>query len=178
MSIEKSPLMSKRLRYGSLWIVLGRALAMIVVFANLALLAKLLSAADFSAYVITISLVTLASVGAMFGLNNLICKLVAAYFGVNDHKNALSSVRQVFVLGLLSSIVVASFVAGGCYFVGEKWFHRPMLSEMWFWIGLWIALLAISQIIAETLRGLHNLLAASLLAGGVWRLGRQCVVLC
>ncbi len=164
--LEKSPTsISNRLRWGSLWIVFGRALAMVLVFANLALLAKLMPEPEFSAYVVTISIVSLASVAAMFGLNYLVCKLIAAYRAVGDHSNALRSARIVFGVGLITSVLISSVVATGCYFQAEVWFHRPMISNMWSWIGLWILLLAIGQIIAEVFRGLHNLFAAAILAG-------------
>lgn len=154
-----------RLRRGSLWIVVGRSLGMAIVFINMVLLAKWLSASDFSAHVLTMSIVTLSSVAAMLGLNYLVCRLVSAYRAVDDHHNAGRSVWLVFVIGTLSSLIVSTLVSIGCYFYADPWFSSPEIGQMCLWIGLWILMLAISQIIAETYRGLHNLFAAALLAG-------------
>ena len=155
----------QRLRRGSVWIVIGRSLGMAIVFLNMVLLAKWLPKSEFSAHVVTISIVTLSSVAAMLGLNFMVCRLVAAYRGVGDTEKANKSVRLIFMIGATSSAVVAIAVGTGCHLFAERWFDRQPIANMAVWIGVWIFLLAISQIIAETYRGLHNLFAAALLAG-------------
>ena len=157
--------MLARLRRGSIWIVIGRSLGMAIVFVNMVLLAKWLPKSDFSAHVVTISVVTLSSVAAMLGLNFLACRLVSAHRAIEDYKGANRSALVIFNIGLVSSLLVASVVGLGCWWLGASWFSRPEIANMSAWIAVWIFMLAISQIIAETYRGLHNLFAAALLAG-------------
>ena len=155
---------TQRLRRGGAWIFLGRSLGMGIVLAIVVVLAKWLPEKDFANYVVTISLVTLTSVMAMCGLNNLMCRVVAAFFAARKSSEARTAFFRISLIALatsLSCVGLFALVSGWLFDI----LGAPELKK---YVGLfvtWILLLSLSQIIAEAFRGLHNLFAASILAG-------------
>ena len=155
---------ASRLRRGGIWVFLGRSMGMGTVFAITVLLAKNLNDASFANYVVTASLVTLTGMMAMFGLNYLMCRMIAAAFASDGEVDP----KQIALrIGVTSFVTISAI--GGVFFFISKFIFNLMGAEALIphvpAITCWIVLLSLSQIVAETFRGLHHLFAASLLAG-------------
>ncbi len=155
---------TRRLRRGGAWIFLGRSLGMGTVMAITIVLAKWLPEKDFANYVVTISLVTLTSVFAMCGLNNLMCRVVAAFFAAGNSKAAKDSFFRIALLAAVITTISVAVFAVASYGLFEILGAQELRQYVWLFVT-WILLLSMSQVIAEAFRGLHNLFAASLLAG-------------
>ena len=162
---EDNRLLRRRLQRGGAWIVGGRTTGMAVVLGSYVYLAHVLPTEGIAAYVLVSSMVVFFSVAAMFGLNTLACRFVSESLGVGDAARAGTASHLLVRLGTVS-IASAGFVGWlAARFLGEGMFGMPELKQSAGLIALWIMLLATSQILAETFRGLHDLRMASLLGG-------------
>ncbi len=155
----------RRLRQGGLWTFSGRTTGMAMVMATHIVLARIMPTAEFATFVLASSVVVFFSRAAMFGLNTLVCRYLAESFGVKDPERARHALRWTVRIGAVS---IASMGLVGwwlLHLLGDGLFHLPGLRESAGLIALWIMLLAISQILAEIFRGLHDLGMASILGG-------------
>jgi O-antigen/teichoic acid export membrane protein len=157
--------LAARLRRGGPWIVGGRTLGMAMVLAIHVFLARTLTMSDFASLVLATTIAVCFSMAAMFGVNTLVCRYLAESLAVNDPARARKAVR-------LAARVAAVGIAGagfagwlGVTHWADALFRTPQLSRSAGLIALWIMLLAVSQILAEVFRGLHQLRMAGLLAG-------------
>ena len=157
--------LTSRLRRGGFFLASGRMLGMLAVVVIYAILARIAPTKDFAAFVLSLNLVTLISLVAMFGLNVLICRYIAAAIGTGDFIAA----RKAYVTTLRVAAVTVS-VTGLVFWLVLKLiavpvFQRPVLAETAGIIALWMVLLAVSQMLAEALRGHHKLAAFGMLGG-------------
>ena len=154
-----------RLRSGGAWVIIGRTVGMATVLGSFMFLARATDKANFAAYVLASSIVSLFSMAAMFGLNTLVCRFISESFGTGDAVRAGKAVRYVATISAVSISVVAAVAWFALRYFAAEIFSMPVLSEYAGLITVWIVLLAISQLIAEAFRGLHDLRMAGMLAG-------------
>ena len=154
-----------RLRSGGAWVIIGRTAGMATVLASFMFLARSTDKANFAAYVLASSIVSLFSMAAMFGLNTLICRYVSESFGVGDAARAAKAIQQVIKIAAVSIGLVAAVAYCVLRYFAADLFSMPVLAEYAGMLTAWIVLLAISQLIAEAFRGLHDLRMAGMLAG-------------
>lgn len=157
--------LEKRLRQGSVWTLTGRTTGMAVVMVTYVVLARTMPTTEFATFVLASSVVVFLSKLAMFGLNTFVCRYIAEGFGVGDAARSRRALYLAVRIGIVS-ITVAGF--GGWFLIRvfEGLFvDMPGLRRSAGVVALWIALLAISQILAEVFRGLHDLRTASVLTG-------------
>ena len=155
----------RRLRQGGLWTFSGRTTGMAMVMATHIVLARIMPTAEFATFVLASSFVVFFSKTAMFGLNTLVCRYIAEGFGVKDPERSRQALRWTVRIG---AVTIASAGLGSWWLIrllGDGLFHLPGLRESAGLIALWIMLLAMSQILAEIFRGLHDLGMASILGG-------------
>ena len=162
---NQSNRLAQRLRSGALWTLIGRSAGMGTVFAVHVVLPRGLGADSYAAFVLAWSIATLLSMLGMFGLNTLGCRYLSESFAVNDSGRAI---RALTIIGTLAAFAVAISAALGAVLTSRfvpSWFGAPELADVALAVAVWIVLLAVTQLMAELLRGLHNLFAASLLSG-------------
>jgi O-antigen/teichoic acid export membrane protein len=155
----------RRLRRGGLWTVASRTTGMGVVFANHVLLARNLSRSEFGAFLIASSLAVLLSMVAAFGLNTAICRFLAESLGVGDSERARRAARLTAGIALITTTLAAVLIWFVIRGLSDPLFHKPQLVPLAGLIAVWTLLLAVNQLLAEALRGLQLLRAASLLTG-------------
>lgn len=157
--------LAARLRRGGPWIVGARTVAMATVLAIHVFLARTLPTGDFAALVLATTIAVCFSMAAMFGVNTLVCRYVAESLAVKDPVRARKAVR---LAAQVAAVGIAGAGLAGWLCVtrwAETLFRTPQLSDSAGLVALWIMLLAVSQILAEVFRGLHQLQMAGLLAG-------------
>lgn len=154
-----------RLRSGGVWVVAGRTAGMASVLVSLMFLTRAIGPGDFAAYVLAGSIVSLFSMAAMFGLNTLVCRYISESFAVGDAGRAKHATKCVVQLGLLTVATTGLIAWLALRLCGSTFFNLPALEEHAALIAIWVMLLAISQLIAEAFRGLHDLRMAGILAG-------------
>lgn len=166
-----------RLQRGGAWIVGGRTGGMAIVFAIYVFLARVMPTQGFATYVLVASFVVFFSMAAMLGLNTLVCRYVSESFAVGDADRAQTAARLVARLGTASIVTSGCLAWAGVELLGDTLFGMPDLGESAGLVAVWAMLLAASQILAETFRGLHNLPLAGVLGGASGGLASNAVFL-
>ena len=156
--------LSQRLLRGGGWVLLGRAVALPVGLLQAMLLARVLGPADVGAYFLAISLVIPLAIVSQLGLSRAMVKLVASALALERPNAARHAIR----VALPTTLVVGGLLALGVADGPGRWLTSllqdgerlraalPILALM----GLSFALI---DVMAETLRGFHDLRAASAL---------------
>ncbi len=170
--------LAQRLRSGAVWTLIGRSAGMGTVLAVHVLLPRNMGAASYAAFVLAWSLATLLSMVGMFGLNTLGCRYLSESFAVNDRRRAI---RALSIIVILAAVAVTGSSVVGALLTSRfvpVWFGAPELAKVALGVAVWIVLLSVTQLMAELLRGLHNLCAASLLSGVAGGFLSNSVLLC
>ncbi|MCE3249476.1 MAG: polysaccharide biosynthesis protein [Geminicoccaceae bacterium] len=154
--------LSQRLIRGGGWVLLGRAVALPVGLLQAMLLARVLAPAEVGAYFLAISLVIPLAIMSQLGLSRPMVKLVASALALERPNAARHAIR----VAVPATLVVGSLLALGIADGPGRWLTSllqdgerlraalPILALM----GLCFALI---DLMAETLRGFHDLRAAS-----------------
>jgi O-antigen/teichoic acid export membrane protein len=156
-----APLPQRLIRGGG-WVLLGRAVALPVGLLQAMLLARVLVPADVGAYFLAISLVIPLAIVSQLGLSRPMVKLVASALALERPNAARHAIRVAIPTTLIVGGLLALGVADGpgrwltsLLHDGERLRAAlPILALM----GLSFALI---DLMAETLRGFHDLRAAS-----------------
>lgn len=156
----------KRLVSGGAWVVAGKFIAAIAAVVVNALLARLLAPDEMGAYFLTFSLVSVFTVAAQLGLNHTVVRLVAESLSTQRPQRAAKSVRLVLALGISGALVVAAVLAMGT----GKWlaghlFDSDLIARVMSLAALWVVMMSIQGLLAESFRGFHDIRLATLFGG-------------
>lgn len=155
-----------RLWSGAIWVVAGRSLGIVVTtLVNMAL-ARWLLPDDFGSFLLVSSVLALASLSAMLGLNTAIVRFVAESLGKGDVNRARQSIRLTIGVAVVSISSVACVAALALGYFDKMIFGAARLPGIVPLMVLWLVLLAVLQLLAEGCRGLQEMRLASLFSGG------------
>jgi O-antigen/teichoic acid export membrane protein len=155
---------AKRIGRGSVWTVSTRIAGMVGGFLAVVFAKRLLSDADFGAYILASSVVTVTAIVAHFGLPRTIVRLVADAVARQEVGVARGAIRVVGWLNLFGGLACGGALAfGGGQYLAIHLFHAPRLANVMVFVGVWAAAEGIRFTISETFRGFHDIRAASLL---------------
>ena len=156
-----APLPQRLIRGGG-WVLLGRAVALPIGLLQATLLARVLVPADVGAYFLAISLITPLAIVSQLGLSRPMVKLVASALALERPNAARHAIR----VAIPTTVIVGGLIALGVADGPGRWLTSllqdgeglraalPVIALM----GLTFALI---DVLAETLRGFHDLRAAS-----------------
>jgi O-antigen/teichoic acid export membrane protein len=155
-----------RLLDGALWVGLTRLFGIGTTVLLNVLLAKLLDPADFGVFMLVASLSAFCSSLGMFGLNGALVRFISENLGLGDRIAAVTVLWRGMRLAFISTgiVAIAAWLVLGTW--GEALFGLPDAAWIAAMIAFTMLLLTFSQLIAESLRGFHELRMASLLSGG------------
>ena len=156
----------RRLRLGAVWVVLSRSLGVGVTMLVNAVLARWLSPEDFGSFLLLSSVLALASLLAMLGLNTALVRYVAESLGNQDVDRARRSLRLVLAVAAISVTSVACLTALGLSMIDTRVLGLPTVTGLVPMAVTSLVLLAVLQLIAEACRSLHEIRLASLFSGG------------
>ena len=158
--------LGRRLRHGAAWVVVGRTLGIGTTILVGVATPRFLSAQEYAAFALVSSVIVFAGGLAMFGLNGTMVRFLSERLGTGDLGGAARVLRVGLKLAIASSAVVAAatgiIMAAG----GMRWFDLPVDPVVTMLVCAGVALLALQQLAAESLRGFHELRLASVLSGG------------
>jgi O-antigen/teichoic acid export membrane protein len=157
---------SRQLGRGAVWVVLGRSLGVAVTTLVNIVLARWLSPDDFGSFVLLSSILAMASLLAMLGLNTALVRFVAASVGQHDVDRARRTVRLVMAVAAVSISSVAGLATLGLSHFGTAIIGLPNAAGFLPIVVTSLVLLALLQLIAEGCRGLHEMRLATLFSGG------------
>ncbi len=156
----------RSLRLGAVWVVAGRCLGIgITVLVNIAL-ARWLPPQDFGDFLLLSSVLGLASLVAMLGLNTAVVRFVSESFGKGDVVRAQQNMWLIMSVAGVSIASVAGLAAVTFAYWGRTLLGLPDLPGIVPMAVTGLVLLAVLQLIAEACRSLHELRLASLFSGG------------
>jgi O-antigen/teichoic acid export membrane protein len=162
--------LKSRLIRGSIWAFGGQAITVIAALAANVFLARLLAPNEMGLYFLAFSLASSAAIVAQLGLNRTVVRLVAESIGADNPGRALAAVRKIFRLAILGACVVAGLLFTG---IGE-WlalniFNSAMLAKALVPIALWVIVISVRSLQAETFRGFHDIRSATVFGDALSR---------
>lgn len=156
----------QRLLAGGLWVVGGKAVAVLSGLVGNAVLTRLLPPDEIGAYFLTVSIVSSLAVLAQLGLAQASVRLIGESIGTDRPGRAASTVRLALVYGAVGAVVVAGIVATGIgSWLVDSLFHSRLIAGATGLIALWTIVAAMGALFAESFRGLHDLRYATLFEG-------------
>ncbi|MEN8134277.1 MAG: oligosaccharide flippase family protein [Thermodesulfobacteriota bacterium] len=156
----------QKLYSGGLWVVGLKILALPVGLILVALLTRMLSAEEMGVYFLFFSLVDFLVIFSLLGMEKPIVRIVSQSLALKLPGRAWQAVRKALRMGVLSaSTVAALLVLGVGQFVSEKIFDSALMSELIFLPAIWLFLLTLQRLVAESFRGLHDIRFATLFNG-------------
>jgi len=157
---------SQRLARGGFWAFLGLSWRGVLAIAASFFLARLLRPEDLGAYFLIISLTSTAAAGAQLGLHRAVVRFVADALGRGEEGRA----RQAIALCLLWGGVGGLVVGGAAFFGGGAWASRVLFQSQEMEAvssvaAIGIVALALQSLIAEALRGFHDIRSTTIFGG-------------
>ena len=165
---EPGTLLRLRLQNGGAWIAVGRLSSVGILFLNRILYARALTPAVFGELMQILSLFTFCAVIANWGLGTFLIRVLAQNgVGGNPRQSATALTASAFRAGAITTLVVPTIAC----LLWLGWIHdhhEALVTASWILpilIAAGVFFLAWHQIIAESLRGLHELKWATAFAG-------------
>jgi O-antigen/teichoic acid export membrane protein len=153
----------RRLLRGSSWILAGKLITLPLGFLINALLARLLTPAEFGAYLATFTLVFAGSVIAQMGLDTAAVRFVSTSLSAGRPGEARHVIRIVFAAGTISSIGVGLvLVLGIGSWVARSVFHSEILVAVIPVAALWLVVTALQSLMVETFRAFQQFVLATI----------------
>jgi len=158
--------LTRRLATGAAWAFFLQAAGSASTIGVNAILARLLSTAEFGSYLLLQSIVVFAAMVARLGLKQTVVRFVAESMSRNQPGRAGHALRIVYWLVTIGALVIGGAYAGllGAWLASDV-FYMPILGTVIGTTTLWIIILAYQTPVAETFRGLHEIRLAVLLDG-------------
>lgn len=158
--------LKRRLVSGGAWTLGNRLLVTLTQLATLALLARLLPAADMGVYFLIANLVAVLTVISQLGLTQSVVRLVAESIAKNLPGRARAAIIDVVLLGGLSAMLSGLILQFGVgQWLAHKVFNSDLMAAMTLWTALWVVLQTLQRIFGEMFRGLHDLRLAAIFGG-------------
>jgi O-antigen/teichoic acid export membrane protein len=148
-----------RLFNDGIWAVGGKVFVLPLGLLISALLTRLLSPDDMGTYIFAQSLVLSGVAMSQLGLGPTAVRMIAASLGIDDLASVRDHVRNLLQWGLAGAFVTAILASFLSNSIGVE-------PDAVIWISLWILVLTAQKLMAEILRGFHDIRAAVLIGDG------------
>ncbi len=155
--------LKKRLLTGGGWAVFGRLAAVTLALLINILLARLLDVRNMGLYFLTFSLVSILTIIAQAGFNQVLVRLVAESLEQQRIKRLKNIIRSCFMFCLFTtSACVLLMQFGLVEWLAIYIVHSSSLTEASNLLVFWVIAMTAIKLIAECFRGLHDIRYASL----------------
>lgn len=158
----------QKLYSDGLWVVGLKILAFPVGLALITLLTRMLSAEEMGTYFLISSLVEFLVLFSMLGMERSVVRIVSQALALKLNGRAWQAIRYVLGVGILSATAVAALLLMGAgQFVSEKIFNSILIKELIYYSAIWVILMSIQRLIAESFRGVHDTRFATVFNGSI-----------
>lgn len=148
-------LIRSRLFSNGIWAVGGKAFVLPLGLLISALLARVLSPDDMGTYIFVQSVVLSGAMVAQLGLGETAVRIIATSLAAGDLVILRDNIRNLLQWSLVGVIVTAVLVNLFSDFIGIE-------PDTVIWVSLWVVVLAVQKMMAEILRGFHDIRATVL----------------
>jgi len=153
----------RRLVSGGAWAIAGKVLSSTTSLALLALLTRLLTVKEMSAYFLLFSVVAVSAICAQLGLDQTVVRIVARAMSQGMPGRARTAVYTVLRCGALGAFVMGGILFGGLgRWIAQSFFHSPVMTGVIIFASPWVVVAALQNLIAETFRSFHDIRLASI----------------
>ncbi len=157
---------AQRIISGSAWAFGGKICIAGGSFIANAMLIRLMNPTEVGTYFIAISLVSIASTVAIFGMNQTVVRLIAERMAHGQTTGAVKVIKIALATTIIGVVLIIALVAGGVgEILADTVFQAPLLKEILVFVMVWIAILSFQNLIAEIFRGFHDIRFATVFGG-------------
>lgn len=153
----------RRLLRGSSWVLFGRVVSIVLGIVINALLARLLTPAEFGAYFTSFTMVIIGSLIAQLGLDRAVVRLVSAALGTGEPGRARHAIERILTIGLIGSVALGAILTGLGPWLSRHVYHSELVAHVSLLTGGWLVATAVQSLFVETFRGLQRFDLATLL---------------
>jgi O-antigen/teichoic acid export membrane protein len=154
-----------RLRRISAYAFAGKALALTATVVSGALTTRILSPDEVATYFVATSLAGVAAAAALVGLNGIIVRFIAQALAKGNLARARAAVQQSLTYaGGIIAVVAIALGLGGADAIARPLFGSLAVAHAMPWIAALVAVTALRTLVAESFRGFHDVLGATILA--------------
>ncbi len=155
----------KRLLKESVWVIGGRVFGIATAIGANVVLARVVSPADFGSYFVLASILTFASLVAMFGLNTGLVRFVSEGIGIGDLGQVTLALRRGTGLALIALISGALLCWLFVRYWGQDLFQIPDAETIAPLLAVSVIAWGVIQLCAALLRSFHDSRWSILLTG-------------
>jgi O-antigen/teichoic acid export membrane protein len=151
---------------GSAWSFGGKLMSAFMGITTNVLIARLLTPEEMGIYFLIFSFVSVATVLAQLGLNQAVVRLVAESLAINDLGRVRATINIAFRYAILVATIVAVILITNAQKIVEiSIFNSSISSVILRLAAIWIVVLTVQNLQAETFRGFHKIHLATLFGG-------------
>ena len=155
----------KRLLRESLWVIGGRVFGIATAIGTNVVLARVVSPADFGLYFVLASILTFATLVAMFGLNTGLVRFVSESIALRNLHRTGQALRKGSLLAGLSLSITALLCFAFVVLWGKRLFGLPDVTTIGALLALSVVAWGVIQLCASLLRSFHDSRWSILLTG-------------
>ena len=156
--LKQRSTLANRLISGGAWALGAKIGTLILGLMIGGLLARMLSKSKMGDYIFAQSLVVSAALLAQLGLGPTAVKLIARFYAANDLHAVKKSVFHIMRWGVTSAALAAFLFA----LLGKNLGVSQNIVAL---TAIWVIILTIQKLLAEILRGFHDIRAAAIVGG-------------
>lgn len=155
----------KRLLRESVWVVGGRVFGIATAIGSNVVLARVISPADFGTYFVLASVLTFATLAAMFGLNTGLVRFVSESIGVGDLHQVKLVLRRGSILACVALVMGALICWAFVLLWGRQLFKIADAATIAPLLAISVVAWGVIQLCAALLRSFHDSRWSILLTG-------------
>lgn len=160
--------MVSRLLSGASWTLAARIVAAVAGIGTSALLARLLTVEEFGVYFMAMSVTLTGALIGQMGIHLTVVRFVATDMTMHAGANLRPELRAMALLTVMFSVIVGLMYSGpGGKWLADNVFHSTLLKSVVGMTAVWLVLRAFQTVLAQTLRGFHDIAIASIFDGAL-----------
>jgi O-antigen/teichoic acid export membrane protein len=133
--------------------LLGLAVATVLGFGFALLITHVLSASDVGIFSLATTVVALAFVPALLGLDTGVIRFVALGIGANDERRARGALQLAIGLSAVTSTVVAAVIWWHAPWIAGTFFEKPEATDVLRIVSVSLPALATGRVLVSAIRG-------------------------
>ena len=147
------------------WVTACRVLGVSLTFFINGMLTRVMTRADYGAFVALQTFVTFAAIVSQAGLNRMIIRAVGARLAHQDPNGAWVAFRGFSLLLAPWSVLSAILQTYLLIYIGRRWWSLEINAPLACAVGATIVVFAVLQYLAESLRAFRDVVGASMITG-------------